>query len=90
MNRIYLKILYFYKPNTENECRHPKSFNPFNFGPRNCMGQSLAKLDAKVILSRILTVIDYTICPSLLSNSSMSFNFFSQFKLMGTIKAPSP
>ena len=77
---------YFFKPDTDNQARHPKSFIPFGFGPRNCMGQSLAKLEAKVVLSRILTTVDYEIDQDLLDNDYVSFSIISQFKLLGMIK----
>lgn len=50
----------FFKPGT-TELRHPKSFIPFTFGPRNCLGQTLARLELKVLLSRFLTRVDYKI-----------------------------
>ena len=77
---------YFFKPNSDKQPRHPKSFIPFGFGPRNCMGQSLAKLEAKVVLSRILTTVDYEIDQDLLDNEYISFSMMSQFQLYGTLK----
>ena len=62
---------------------------PFGFGARNCLGQSLAKLETKVILSKILTSIDYEVDQELLDNEDLSFNVYSQFKLNGKIKVNS-
>ena len=77
---------YFFKPNSDNQPRHPKSFIPFGFGARNWMGQSLAKLEGKVVLSRILTTIDYEIDQDLLENEYVSYNIISHFKVYGKIK----
>ena len=76
---------YFFKPNTDNLTRHPKSYIPFGFGARNCMGQALGMLETKVLLSRILTSVDYEIDQELLDNEDISFNMFTQFKLYGKI-----
>ena len=60
---------------------------PFGFGARNCLSQSLAKLETKVILSKIITSIDYEVDQELLDNEDLSFNVYSQFKLYGKIKS---
>jgi len=67
------------------ETRHPKSFNPFTFGSRNCVGQTMAKLEAKVVLSRLVSVIDYEIDSELLQNECARFNIISQIKLTGKV-----
>ena len=49
---------YYFKPNSnKKEARDPKSYIPFSFGIRNCAGQTLAKLESRVILSRVLTTL---------------------------------
>ena len=75
---------YFFKPGTK-ESRDPKSYVPFTFGIRNCAGQTLAKLEAKVILSRIVTCVEYEIDKSLLENETARFNIFSQMTIKGKI-----
>ena len=50
------------------------------------MGQALGKLETKVLLSRILTSVDYEIDQELLNNEDMSLSIFSQYKLYGKIK----
>ena len=57
----------FFKPGTK-ELRHPKSYIPFSFGPRNCLGQTLAKLELKVILSRFVSKVEYEINEELMIN----------------------
>ena len=50
------------------------------------MGQSLGKLETKVVVSRILSSVDFEIDQDLIDNEDISFNVFSQFKLYGKIK----
>ena len=65
--------------------RHPKSFIPFTFGIRNCAGQTLAKLELRVILARLITRIEYEISENLINNDYAKFSMLSQFHLMGKI-----
>ena len=77
---------YFFKPNSsKKEHRDPRIYIPFSLGIRNCPGQSLAKLELRVILSRILTSIDLEIDKDQLSNNYAKFNMFSQMSLKGKI-----
>ena len=75
---------YFFKPNSQ-EVRDPMSYLPFSSGSRPWAGQALAKIESRVILSRILTSVEYEIDQSLLDNETARFNIFSQFKLTGKI-----
>lgn len=76
---------YFYKPGTNKEMRHPKAFIPFTFGMRNCAGQTLAKLEAKIILSKILSRIEFDINPQILNNPHAKFNIIAGEKLLATV-----
>ena len=75
---------YFFKPNSR-EVRDPMSYIPFSLGLRNCAGQTLAKLESRVILSRILTSVEYEIDQSLLDNETSKFNLLSQLTVNGKI-----
>ena len=74
----------FFKPGTK-DVRHPMSFAPFSFGLRNCAGQSLAKLEVKVLLARLLEKVDYDIDEDLLSGPDKQFNIFEARDLMGKV-----
>ena len=73
----------FYKPGTK-ESRHPKSYIPFTFGIRNCLGQTLAKLELKVLLSRFLTKVEYEIKDELIEND-YRYNLLDGRHLFGKI-----
>lgn len=45
-------------------CKHPLAYMPFAFGPRNCVGQSFALMEAKIVLSMILRKFRFTLAPS--------------------------
>eukprot|EP00250_Pteridium_aquilinum_P013432 c21339_g1_i1 orf=78-1574(-) len=45
-------------------CKNPSSFLPFGSGPRTCVGQSLALLEAKIILYYMLKKYSWEISPS--------------------------
>ena len=73
----------FYKPGTK-EARHPKSFIPFTFGIRNCLGQTLAKLEVKVILARFLTKVEYEISKNDFENN-FRYSIYDVRSVFGTI-----
>lgn len=73
---------YFTKPGTK-EARHPKALTPFMFGPRNCAGQTLAKLEYKVILSRLLLKTEYELTGSFAQNQNRKFQFVEAACLTG-------
>ena len=76
---------YFYVPGSDKAIRDPKSYIPFTFGQRNCTGQTLAKLEAKVLLSRFLTKLDFEIDKEILDNPNLRFGMLEKVKLTGTI-----
>lgn len=45
-------------------CKNPLSFLPFGVGPRTCIGQSLAFLEARIILSFMIQKYSWELSPS--------------------------
>ena len=54
--------------------KDPRSYIPFSFGLRSCAGQSLAKLEMKVIVSRILTLLKIEFEEDMLKNDYLRFS----------------
>ena len=75
---------YFFKPGTK-EPRDPKCYVPFGVGLRNCPGQTLAKLEIKVLLSRFITRIEYELDEEISKNPDMKFNLIQSGVLKGKI-----
>ena len=70
--------VYFNKPNSK-EIRDVKSFIPFSYGIRNWAGQTLAKLEMKVILSRVLAILEFQIDQNLLCNNYARLRFYGYY-----------
>ena len=77
----------FFKPSNSKEKRHPKSHVPFTYGLRTCVGQSLAKLESKVLLSRFIEKVDFDINKEILENPSSRFNLADMDNLKGRINS---
>ena len=75
----------FFKPGGKQEQRHVKSNIPFSFGLRNCAGQTLAKLEVKVVLARLLQMIDYEVNEDIMKNPDVKFNVIDSTRLRGKI-----
>lgn len=42
------------------------TYMPFSEGPRNCVGQSLAKMEVMVVLAKLLSAFEFTLAPEVL------------------------
>ncbi|KAH7515813.1 hypothetical protein FEM48_Zijuj10G0066100 [Ziziphus jujuba var. spinosa] len=43
---------------------NPAAFSPFGMGPRNCVGNNFAMMEAKIALSMVLQHYPFTLCPT--------------------------
>ncbi|XP_024531461.1 cytokinin hydroxylase isoform X2 [Selaginella moellendorffii] len=64
-----------FKDGISSACKHPNAFMPFSFGPRVCVGQSFAMIEAKVILAMILQRFLFRLSPNYRHNPAMKFFF---------------
>ena len=82
---------FFFKPNSDKkEVRSQNSYIPFSLGLSSWMGQSFAKLELRVVLSRIISNLTFSINSDQLNNDFCKFNEFSQMELFGSITSKSP
>jgi cytochrome P450 len=66
--------------------RHPLAWCPFTAGQRSCPGQTMALLEMKVILARVLMRCEYSIRQDLLDNDKAMFGMHSQMDVIGDIR----
>lgn len=72
---------FFYKPGTEKEMRSPYAYTPFGLNVRNCPGQAIAKIEMKVIVAYLMTMMDYEVDTNTLRNPFAKFGISSQLEL---------
>lgn len=65
--------------------RDARSYVPFSFGMRSCAGQSLAKLEMKVIVSRILTKLKLEFDEDMLKNDCLRFSVVNHTPLKAKV-----
>ena len=75
---------YFFKPGTKKP-RDPHSFSAFTFGPRNCLGQSYAKVIGKTILARFLQRVELEIDEEIKKWPEIKFNLHNDNHLTGKV-----
>ncbi|KAJ5272759.1 hypothetical protein N7478_007884 [Penicillium angulare] len=60
-----------------------EAFNPFSYGPRNCLGQHLANAEMRLILTKLLWHYDFTLQPECSNWAAQnSFSLWSRPPLM--------
>ncbi|EFJ29722.1 hypothetical protein SELMODRAFT_267282 [Selaginella moellendorffii] len=62
-----------FKDGISSACKHPNAFMPFSFGPRVCVGQAFAMIEAKVILAMILQRFLFRLSPNYRHNPVTKF-----------------
>lgn len=61
-----------------NACRTPLAFFPFSMGPRNCVGQNFALLEARAILTLMLQRFRFSLSPAYKHSPMLAFTLQPQ------------
>jgi cytochrome P450 len=64
---------------------HKHAFMPFSKGPRNCIGDHFAELEAKMLMAPLIRRFSFRLAPSI-RNSDFTFSLFITMKMKPGLK----
>ena len=60
--------------NVKNMQNFSMTYFPFSIGPRNCLGQTFAKLESRVILAKLLRKFQFNLMPGQTNRAKTTLN----------------